>query len=55
MANKTSKHRNIENKPAAIAAAQRAFSGAWGTHNSKSTKRANTRLAANTKAIRDFA
>ena len=38
----------------AAAAADRAFSGAWGTHADGREKRARTRAASEARAIRDF-
>ena len=54
MANKVAKYKGNENKPMAEANAQRAFSGAWGTHADKRTKRNRTRLASKKRAIREF-
>ena len=49
-----SKPVGVANPLLAKAAAERAFSGAWGTHADKRAKRARTRSASRNRAIREF-
>jgi len=43
----------VSNEALARASAERAFSGAWGTHADKRSRRARTRLASKTRSIND--
>lgn len=42
------------NPEASKAANERAFSGAWGTHEDRRDKRARTRSASKTRALREY-
>lgn len=48
------KHQAVANPLLAQASAERAFSGAWGTHNDKRNKRARTRAASKTRSFSEF-
>ncbi len=50
---KAPKSSKVANTELAKADAERAFSGAWGTHNDGRYRRARTRLARDKKAIQD--
>lgn len=51
---KKKKYKPVSNPKLAAGMAAIAFSGAWGIHNLKHNRRARTRQAAKSKAIKDF-